>query len=207
MLNIYSRNSRPEKAIDAIIAATADYPEKTLKKWQKVITADTNYVHILIRGEIEIRRRSDELSMFTMRYAGFLGVSAVYNRASHMYGIARDTSVIRTIKREEFERIISENNLWLEFSQILVWYIDILSKRDDVLVARSAYSVVREFLLEINDLILYQNRDINVYDYIQEYTNLARSTIIKILSDLKKGQYIVVEKGKLINISSLPERY
>ncbi|VTP65881.1 putative DNA-binding transcriptional regulator [Leclercia adecarboxylata] len=37
--------------------------------------------------------------------------------------------------------------------------------------------------------------------------NLARSTIIKILSDLKKGQYIVVEKGKLINISSLPERY
>lgn len=103
--------------------------------------------------------------------------------------------------------IISENNLWLEFSQILVWYIDILSKRDDVLVARSAYSVVREFLLEINDLILYQNRDINVYDYIQEYTNLARSTIIKILSDLKKGQYIVVEKGKLINISSLPERY
>ena len=164
-------------------------------------------MHILIRGEIEIRRRSDELSMFTMRQAGFLGVSAVYNRASHMYGIARDTSVIRTIKREEFERIISENNLWLEFSQILVWYIDILSKRDDVLVARSAYSVVREFLLEINDLILYQNRDINVYDYIQEYTNLARSTIIKILSDLKKGQYIVVEKGKLINISSLPERY
>jgi len=75
------------------------------------------------------------------------------------------------------------------------------------LVARSAYSVVREFLLEINDLILYQNRDINVYDYIQEYTNLARSTIIKILSDLKKGKYIVVEKGKLINISSLPERY
>ncbi len=207
MLNIYSRNSRPEKAIDAIIAATADYPEKTLKKWQKVITADTNYVHILIRGEIEIRRPSDELSMFTMRHAGFLGVSAVYNRASHMYGITRDTSVIRTIKREGFERIISENNLWLEFSQILVWYIDILSKRDDVLVARSAYSVVREFLLEINDLILYQNRDINVYDYIQEYTNLARSTIIKILSDLKKGQYIVVEKGKLINISSLPERY
>ena len=61
-----------------------------------------------------------------------------------------------------------------------------MSKRDDVLVARSAYSVVREFLYEINDLTVHQQRDINVYDYIQEYTNLARSTIIKILSDLKK---------------------
>ena len=39
MLNVYSKNSRPKKAIDAIIAATADYPEKTLKKWQKIITA------------------------------------------------------------------------------------------------------------------------------------------------------------------------
>jgi len=121
MLNIYSRNSRPEKAIDAIIAATADYPEKTLKKGQKVITADTNYVHILIRGEIEIRRRSDELSMFTMRHAGFLGVSAVYNRASHMYGITRDTSVIRTIKREESVKIISGSNLAKFWSGILIF--------------------------------------------------------------------------------------
>lgn len=207
MLSIYGTNCRPQKAIDAIIAATADYPEKTLKKWQKIITADTNYVHIMVSGEIEIRRTSDELSMFIMNKPCFLGVSTVYNRASHMYGLARNTTVIRTIKRDEFERLIGEKNLWMEFSQILVWYINVLSKRDDVLVARSAYSVVREFLLEINELIVHQNRDINVYDYIQEYTSLARSTIIKILSDLKKGHYIVVEKGKLINISNLPERY
>jgi CRP-like cAMP-binding protein len=83
----------------------------------------------------------------------------------------------------------------------------VMSKRDDVLVARSAYSVVREFLLEIHELITNHNRDINIYDYIQEYTNLARSTIIKILSDLKKGDYIVVEKGKLVSLSALPERY
>lgn len=207
MLSIYGKNCRPQEAIDAIIAATAEYPEKTLKKWRKIITADVNYIHIVISGEVEIRRVSDELSMFTMRSAGFLGVSSIYNKASYMYGIARDTTVIRTIRKDEFERLIGEKNLWPQFSQILVWYIGLLSKRDDILVARSAYSVVREFLLEINELIIYQNRDVNVYDYIQEYTNLARSTIIKILSDLKKGHYIVVEKGKLKNITSLPERY
>lgn len=90
---------------------------------------------------------------------------------------------------------------------MLAWYICLLSKRDDVLVARSAYSVVREFLIEINELIVDHQRDINIYDYIQEYTNLARSTIIKILSDLKKGQYIVVEKGRLISLTTLPEKY
>jgi CRP-like cAMP-binding protein len=66
---------------------------------------------------------------------------------------------------------------------------------------------VREFLIEINELIVQHQRDINIYDYIQEYTNLARSTIIKILSDLKKGQYIVVEKGRLLSLSALPEKY
>ncbi|WP_180960703.1 helix-turn-helix domain-containing protein, partial [Klebsiella aerogenes] len=89
----------------------------------------------------------------------------------------------------------------------LSWYICLLSKRDDVLVARSAYSVIREFLIEINELIIHHNRDINVYDYIQEYTNFARSTIIKILSDLKKGNYIVIEKSRLMSMTTLPEKY
>ncbi len=207
MLSIYGNNCRPQQAIEAIIAATADCPEKTLKKWQKIVTSDTNYIQVVVSGEVEIRRMSDELSMFTMRNQSILGVAAVYNNAAHMYGLARTTTVIRTIKKSDFERIIHENNLWAELTQVLVWYIGILTKRDDVLVARSAYSVVREFLLEINDLIVLHKRDVNVYDYIQEYTNLARSTIIKILSDLKKGHYIVVEKGKLITINNLPERY
>ncbi len=102
---------------------------------------------------------------------------------------------------------MTEKNLWPELTKVLSWYICLMSKRDDILVARSAYSVVREFLYEINDLIVQHQRDINVYDYIQEYTNLARSTIIKILSDLKKGQYIVVEKGRLLNLTALPEKY
>lgn len=62
---------------------------------------------------------------------------------------------------------MTENNLWPELTKVLSWYICMLSKRDDVLVARSAYSVVREFLYEINELIVQHQRDINIYDYIQ----------------------------------------
>ena len=92
-------------------------------------------------------------------------------------------------------------------SKVLSWYVCLLSKRDEVLVARSAYSIVREVLLEINELMVHHQRDINIYDYIQEYTSLARSTIIKILADLKKGNYIQVDKGRLMHLSALPEKY
>jgi CRP-like cAMP-binding protein len=207
MLSIYGKKLRPHHEMEAIISATSGYKEKTLKKWQKITTADSEYIHIIVSGEIEFRRVSDELCVFTLQGQCIFGLSAIFYNSSHMYALVRANTVVRTIKKDDFARLMTEKNLWPELSKVLSWYICLLSKRDDVLVARSAYSVVREFLLEINELIVHHQRDINVYDYIQEYTNLARSTIIKILSDLKKGQYIVVEKGRLINMTTLPEKY
>lgn len=207
MLSIYGKKLRPHHEMEAIISATSGYKEKTLKKWQKITTTDSEYIHIIVSGEIEFRRVSDELCVFTLQGQCIFGLSAIFYNSSHMYALVRANTVVRTIKKDDFARLMTEKNLWPELSKVLSWYICLLSKRDDVLVARSAYSVVREFLLEINELIVHHQRDINVYDYIQEYTNLARSTIIKILSDLKKGQYIVVEKGRLINMTTLPEKY
>ncbi|HDR2862423.1 TPA: helix-turn-helix domain-containing protein [Enterobacter asburiae] len=207
MLSTYGKKLRPDDEMEAIISATSSYQEKTLKKWQKISTVDSEYIHVIVSGEVEFRRVSDELCMFTLQGQCIFGLSAIFYNSSHMYGLVRANTVVRAIKKDDFARLMAEKNLWPELTKVLSWYICLLSKRDDVLVARSAYSVVREFLLEINELIVNHQRDINVYDYIQEYTNLARSTIIKILSDLKKGQYIVVEKGRLINMTSLPEKY
>ncbi|MGR5944678.1 helix-turn-helix domain-containing protein [Enterobacter sp. RHBSTW-00175] len=207
MLSIYGKKLRPHDEMETIISATSSYEEKTLKKWQKISTVDSEYIHVIVSGEVEFRRASDELCMFTLQGQCIFGLSAIFYNSSHMYGLVRANTVVRSIKKDDFARLMTEKNLWPELTKVLSWYICLLSKRDDVLVARSAYSVVREFLLEINELIVNHQRDINVYDYIQEYTNLARSTIIKILSDLKKGQYIVVEKGRLINMTSLPEKY
>jgi len=207
MLSIYGKKLRPQPEMEAIISATEGFEEKTLKKWQKISTADSQYIHIIVSGEVEFRRESDELCMFTVTGQCVFGLSAIFYQSAHMYGLVRANTVVRSIKKEAFAQLMTEKNLWPELTKVLSWYICLLSKRDDVLVARSAYSVVREFLYEINELIVHHQRDINIYDYIQEYTNLARSTIIKILSDLKKGQYIVVEKGRLLNLTTLPEKY
>ena len=207
MLSTYGKKQRPQQEKEAIISMTEGYEEKTLKKWQKLSTADSKCIHIIVSGEVEFRRESDELCMFSIEGPSIYGLSTMFGHSSHMYGLVRSNTVVRSIPQDEFTRLISENNLWEDLTRLLSWYILLMSKRDDILVARSAYSVVREFLYEINELKVNHQRDINIYDYIQEYTNLARSTIIKILSDLKKGQYIVVEKGRLLNLTYLPEKY
>ena len=207
MLSIFSKKTRPHHEMAAIIASTSDYEEKTLKKWQRISTQNSDNIHIIISGEVEFRRSSDDLCLFTLEGQCIFGLSAIFYNSAHMHGVVRTNTVIRTIHKDDFQRLMTEQGLWPELTKVLAWYICMLSKRDDRLVARSAYSVVREFLIEINELIVQQQRDINIYDYIQEYTSLARSTIIKILSDLKKGQYIVVEKGRLISLTTLPEKY
>ena len=171
--------------MEAIISATEGFEEKTLKKWQKISTADSQYIHIIVSGEVEFRRESDELCMFTVTGQCVFGLSAIF--ISQPICTAWSAQIPwYAASKEAFAQLMTEKNLWPELTKVLSRYICLLSKRDDVLVARSAYSVVREFLYEINELIVHQQRDINIYDYIQEYTNLARSTIIKILSDLKK---------------------
>ena len=207
MLSIYGRKLRPYHEIEKIISATEGFEEKSLKKWQKISTVENEFIHIIVSGEVEFRRESDELCLFTLQGQCIFGLSSIIYHSSHMYGLVRSNTVVRSIPKDAFSQLMTEKGLWPELTKVLAWYICMLSKRDDVLVARSAYSVVREFLLEINELIVHHQRDINVYDYIQEYTSLARSTIIKILSDLKEGQYIVVEKGRLLNITNLPEKY
>lgn len=207
MLSIYSKKFRPQEELTAIIAATEGYEEKTLRKWQRLSTENSEVIHIIVSGEVEFRRESDELCMFTIQNKSIFGLSSIYHNSTHMYGLVRTNTVVRTLKKADFIRLMSEKNLWEALSKVLSWYVCLLSKRDEVLVARNAYSIVREFLLEINELMVHHQRDINVYDYIQEYTSLARSTIIKILADLKKGNYIQVDKGRLLSLSALPEKY
>jgi CRP-like cAMP-binding protein len=207
MLSTFAKKTRPHHEMAAIINATSGYEEKTLRKWQKISTDKSDDIHIIVSGEVEFRRSSDDLCIFTLEGQCIFGLSAIFYNSTHMQGVVRSNTVVRTIHKSEFQRLMTEHGLWPDLTKVLAWYICMLSKRDDVLVARSAYSVVREFLIEINELIVQQQRDINIYDYIQEYTNLARSTIIKILSDLKKGQYIVVEKGRLLSLTTLPEKY
>lgn len=166
MLSIYAKKLRPHHEMEKIISATSVFEEKTLKKWQKISTADTGYIHIIVSGEVEFRRESDELCMFTVTGHCIFGLSSMYYNATHMYGLVRANTIVRSVRKEDFAQLMTEKNLWPELTKVLSWYICMLSKRDDVLVARSAYSVVREFLYEINDLIVHQQRDINVYDYI-----------------------------------------
>ena len=66
MLSIFGKKTRPHHEMEAIISATAGYEEKTLRKWQKISTCNSDNIHIIVSGEVEFRRSSDVYATGTM---------------------------------------------------------------------------------------------------------------------------------------------
>lgn len=96
MLSIFGKKTRPYDEMNAIVLATSGHEEKTLKKWQKISTANSDNIHIIISGEIEFRRTSDDLCMFTLQGQCIFGLSAIFiiqpyaRRGTQQYGCTHD---------------------------------------------------------------------------------------------------------------------
>lgn len=48
---------------------------------------------------------------------------------------------------------------------------------------------------------------IGVMNYIQRRTQISRSVIAEVLAALRQGNYIEMQKGKLVSINHLPHDY
>ncbi|WP_185955870.1 helix-turn-helix domain-containing protein [Limnobaculum zhutongyuii] len=90
---------------------------------------------------------------------------------------------------------------------MLSYYHAVFLWRDSYAHTKSSYLVVRHLLLQLNLLPKEKRYSINIAEFIQERTNLSRSYIMKVLSDLKTGGYITLRKGRLIELNHLPAKY
>ena len=74
---------------------------------------------------------------------------------------------------------------------------------------QSAYGIIRSNLLYMDSETTSTLKErYTVVKYMQTFSRLSRSIILKILSELKVGGFIEMEKGKLIRISrNLPDRF
>jgi DNA-binding IscR family transcriptional regulator len=71
----------------------------------------------------------------------------------------------------------------------------------------TTYELIRQSLMTLMAKKETLRQTINTCDYIQEKTHISRSRVMKILSDLKIGNYIEIERGVLIKINKLPKTY
>ncbi|QLK63682.1 hypothetical protein GE278_23195 (plasmid) [Enterobacteriaceae bacterium Kacie_13] len=160
------------------------------------------FVILLISGEIELHRTASNNLLFATACGhnifGLLGSSFRFN--TYKFIPSKD-SEIYILPRQEAIDIIVKNTLIREVLTYHSFIADIQSKGGNLLINRSAYEIVCALLLELADVQEAKRLKISVANYILDRSNLARSGVMKILSDLRTGGYIDITYGKLICVN------
>ncbi|CBG88575.1 winged helix-turn-helix transcriptional regulator [Citrobacter rodentium] len=102
---------------------------------------------------------------------------------------------------------IAEKQLWEIMAKHMIIVMNKLFIQNEMATAPSAYDILCFQLQALNQESDSIRHNIAAYQYILDRTHLSRSSIMKMLSALKKGGYIKLHQGKLIAIHHLPSRF
>lgn len=167
----------------------------------------TECVHIITDGCFTLTRRHDGLLVAVDSAPFIFGLTELFHYPSGYDLIAERPCQGCSLPAESLKAELSRMNLWQDVAQILAYFVYQLAQRDNQLIAVNAYTMVRHKLLELMSLPEAVRMDINVQQFIHQRTRLSRSGIMKILADLRIGEFITIEQGRLVDIRTLPTDY
>lgn len=111
-----------------------------------------------------------------------------------------------TCPRSAFYAHIKDHNLWRSLLEVLSYSTWLLYQHLEVMKMDNLYDVVKHYLSKIEHDPTLMRKE-NVCHYITSRTGYSRSGVMSIIRELKKGEYIDIEKGKLRWVKTLPLKF
>ncbi|EBD9259003.1 hypothetical protein DAE35_22580 [Salmonella enterica] len=168
---------------------------------------DINYCAIIIEGVVSAIRDSDRLTL-GMVYSPFIIGSSFLNGHRDTFSIKTEScSRLGFINLEDFSRIVTTHELWRQVTSVQSYIIQRFLMLSSISVAKTAYEVIKSHLYMLSIEPETIRHKAFVASYILKRTKLSRSTVMKILFQLKKGNYIEIQNGHLVKINYLPYAY
>ncbi|EPE7490546.1 helix-turn-helix domain-containing protein [Cronobacter universalis] len=206
-METYPFPERPEEAITSLINALKNSGELRHFASGAHIPAQPDYIIVIEQGAVSMHRVMDSLTMIESTRPQLLGITYNNQFTRHFTIKAESACEARVVQREEFECLIETRQLWRELLQVVSWYYDVLYWKSYHFLGRQSYTLIRNCLIELAAKNEQERDEINACDFIRGKTNLSQSYILKVFSDLRKGDYIDISRGRLKAINKLPERY
>lgn len=201
--------TKPLSAIELLINHMVPLSEQiTIEKGEIVhYSRDENrYCYLLMRGSVALHRRGDGIILNSESAPFVLGVSNQYTN-SHMYVRALETSQIGMLALSSFNKIIADESLWEPFCWLLMYSASRVYEHCVMISQLSAYDIICTQLVELMQEPKSIREHTTAAKYIKSRTWLSRSGIMRILSELRTGGYITMQRGVLQEINHLPLRY
>ncbi|MHA0936078.1 helix-turn-helix domain-containing protein [Enterobacter kobei] len=167
---------------------------------------DIRQCFLLLQGSVALHRRGDGIVLNSESTPFILGVSSQFS-SEHLYVRALETAEIARVPLESFNQIVSQHNLWEHFSKLLIYTASRVYEHCAQISQMSAYDIIRFQLVELMQEPDAIRLNTTAAAYIKSRTYLSSSGIMRILSELRTGKYITMERGVLLDIHHLPRKY
>jgi len=202
---------RPEESVQRLTAVLEPIAEKMKIVPRKRMTWSHKgrpQLYLFIEGALSILRASDGLLIVTVYESHLFGIAEMI-QPTHGHILRAETeSTILRVDAEKAAEIFREQGLWEDVAALLSYHTAYLFYRDALVVQQRTYSVIRSHLQEMILLPEDARMRTSILDYIQERTLLSRSSVLNVLSALKKGNYISFQRGGyLLDMRELPEAF
>ncbi|WP_202302081.1 helix-turn-helix domain-containing protein [Dryocola clanedunensis] len=200
---------RPDEAIASLINALMPLGERINVTSRKRIgwrTKETSYLYLLLRGEISVLRISDGLLLGTTNLPHVFGFTEMFSPMGCNMLRAETDCTLMCIDTALVLPEIDKQELWREVAELCSYHTANMLLRDLKIVNQRTPPVVHNYLQELDRLPADRKYRVNILNYIQERTGLSRSSILNVVSTLKKNNYIDYERGGYqLKINNLPD--
>ncbi len=213
----FSQDTKPINAINTLFnylkPVSSPFSLEADKTFNLSPKRDNSGIILLDEGICSICHEENSLhiySFFARSIIGFIdGYSLYYDvpaRPQHKLCAETDCTGYY-VQVDDFVKVADDNRLWHDVARVLAHRLMVMSARENELVGVDSYRKVRSLLIELWAYPEEYRRNINVQNFIQRRTMMSRSRTLKILSELRKGEFISIDNGKLTSIQKLPEAY
>lgn len=165
------------------------------------------YCYLILEGRVAFHRESDDRMLGTASAPTLLGISNLPGGQIPGYIKMLTPCEIGIITTERAHEIIKENNLWETLSRHMLVISSKLYATNALLTAPSTYQLICAQLLELMSEDESIRLTMTAESYIRDKTHLSRSGVMRVLSKLKAGGHIEINRGILTNIHDLPDEY
>lgn len=172
-----------------------------------LIIGEQRYCYLILSGRVTVHRHSDDLTMATVTAPSLVGIGNLCEMQMNGYIKTLTSCDIAKVTMEAAREIIRTDNLWEILASHMMVVAGKLYQSGQQLSAPSAYELVRAQLYELSSEARSIQENITAERYIRDKTGLSRSGVMRILSALRDGGYVVIERGILVELKNLPEKF
>jgi CRP-like cAMP-binding protein len=165
---------------------------------------DVLYCYLVLKGHLGVFRKSDNRMLAVITYPSIMGIAGLVTGKSTIYLKALTPSTVGKVSLEIVQFTIQECNLWEPLSKHMMLLSERLYVSGEQLTAPTAFQIVCKQLMELMGEDISIRGQITAERYIRDKTELSRSKVMDVLSELKRNGSIELNKGILMNINSLP---